>query len=351
MVMSRRRGFTLIELLVVIAIIAVLIALLLPAVQQAREAARRSTCKNNLKQMGLALHNYEETYRRFPSGGEGTDWTGTMSFLQTGATAVNQTQFDPHSTYTAILPFIDQAPVYNMMNLSYGYNDSAAPANQTAARTIIASFLCPSNGVYQADKDAFGTADYFSTAYTDILEAGTTCAGTTAGPYRCKATTTVRASRKDGLLALGGTPIGRCTDGLSNTVAIIESAGKDGQLYNNSYINPPVRGTVVGGCGSSGTLRCPNRWAEPDNGSGVSGPPAGTNPGVINQHKLPLGGPSACPWSTNNCGPNDEPFSFHTGGVHALLGDGSVRFLSENQDTQTTRKLISRADGEVLGEF
>ena len=349
MVTVRRRGFTLIELLVVIAIIAVLIALLLPAVQQAREAARRSTCKNNLKQMGLALHNYEETYRRFPSGGEGTDWTGTMSFLQGGATAINQTQFDPHSTYTALLPFIDQAPIYNLMNQSFGYNDSAYANNQVAARSKIEAFLCPSNGVYTADKDGFGTADYFSTAYTDILEAGATCTGTMQGAYRCKSTTTNRGSRRDGMLALGGTKGGLVTDGLSNTVAIIESAGKDGQVYNNSYVNPPVQGSIVGGCGAAGILRCPNRWAEPDNGSGVSGPPAGV--GVINQNKIPQGGPATCPWSTNNCGPNDEPFSFHVGGVHALLGDGSVKFLSENMDTQNVRKLVSRADGEVLGEI
>ena len=349
MVNARRRGFTLIELLVVIAIIAVLIALLLPAVQQAREAARRSTCKNNLKQMGLGLHNYEETYTRFPSGGEGTDWTGKSSFLQNGASVVNQTQFDPHSTYTAILPYIDQAPVYNLMSLSYGYNDSAYANNQVAARTKIVSFLCPSNGVYKEDKDGFGTADYFSTAYTDILPTGKTCPTTMGGTVRCTASTTDRAFRKDGMLALGGTPVGRVIDGLSNTIAIVESAGKDGQLYTNSYVNPPVVGTIVGGCGSGGTLRCPNRWAEPDNGSGVSGPPTGT--GVINQNKTPLNGPSTCPWSLNNCGPNDEPFSFHTGGTHALLGDGSVRFISENIDTDTVRKLVGRDDGEVIGEF
>ena len=351
MLKVRRRGFTLIELLVVIAIIAVLIALLLPAVQQAREAARRSTCKNNLKQMGLALHNYEETYRRFPSGGEGTDWTGYNSFLQTGPTAVNQTQFDPHSTMTSILPYIDQGPVYNLMNLSYGYNDSAFPSNQVASRTKIESFLCPSNGVYVEDFGGFGQADYFPTAYTDILPAGAICPTTMGGPYRCKSSTTNRAFRKDGMLALGGTPVGRVTDGLSNTVAIIESAGKEGQAFTSSYINPPVVGSVVSGCGSGGTLRCPNRWAEPDLGSGVSGPPAGTSPGVINQHKTPNGGPTACPWSTNNCGPNDEPFSFHAGGTHAVLGDGSVRFLGENTDYSIVRKLVSRDDGEIVGEF
>lgn len=105
----RSRGFTLIELLVVIAIIAVLIALLLPAVQQAREAARRSQCKNNLKQFGLAMHNYHDTFSTFPMGHDcftdrlpsGTTWTRRLSFFQ------------------GLLPYIDQAPLYNQINFSY----------------------------------------------------------------------------------------------------------------------------------------------------------------------------------------------------------------------------------------
>ncbi len=349
MVNARRRGFTLIELLVVIAIIAVLIALLLPAVQQAREAARRSQCKNNLKQMGLAMHNYEETYSRFPSGGEGTDWTGNMSPFPTTPGVANGTGFDPHSTYTALLPFIDQAPVYNLMNLSYAYNNGNYAPNQVAARTKIVAFLCPSNGVYAEDKNGFGQADYMPTVYTDLTLGASTCPdGTAPLNYRCKSSGTTRNARVDGLLGIGGTPMGRITDGTSNTIAIIEDAGKQAiPNYAGSYVDPAP--SLVGGCGSAGNLRCPNRWAEADLGSGVSGPAAGQ--GVINQNKTPTGGPSTCPWTNNNCGPNDEPYSFHTGGVQALMGDGSVRFLSENLDVQTVRRLIGRSEGEVLGEF
>lgn len=106
---------------------------------------------------------------------------------------------------------------------------------------------------------------------------------------------------------------------------------------------------MMGGTGKS----APNRWADPDSGSGVSGPPnATTSPiGIINQNKTPKGGPAACPWTTNNCGPNDEPFSLHVGGAHALLCDGTVRFISENTDTHIVRRLCSRADGEVISEY
>ena len=106
---------------------------------------------------------------------------------------------------------------------------------------------------------------------------------------------------------------------------------------------------------TNGSGSMPGRWADADSGSGVSGP-SGTGQsaasnGVINQNKTPNGGPAACPWTQNNCGPNDEPFSLHVGGCHALLGDGTVRFLSENIDYNAARKLFSRADGEVVSDF
>ena len=94
----------------------------------------------------------------------------------------------------------------------------------------------------------------------------------------------------------------------------------------------------------------PGRWADPDNGSGISGPPNGTGQ-FINNNKTPLGGPPSCSWAINNCGSNDEPFSQHTGGVQAVLGDGSVRFLSENLSFNTLRVLANPKDGTPVGEF
>src|SRR6056297_544562 len=126
----RRAGFTLIELLVVIAIIAILVALLLPAVQQAREAARRSSCKNNLKQLGLALHNYHDTHGMFPINW-GTGYDGTT----------NPTSSVQFSWMTYILPYIEESALYDTINFNEALDD---PNNNAAASTVIDTYLCPS---------------------------------------------------------------------------------------------------------------------------------------------------------------------------------------------------------------
>ena len=338
----RRTGFTLIELLVVIAIIAVLIALLLPAVQQAREAARRTQCKNNMKQMGLGLHNYESTNRVFPSSGEAPP-----------ATNLGITVFFPQSTFSAILPYIDQAPVYQTMNFGVHYTDHAATI--TAGQTKIASFLCPSNAVTLPDPAGFGLIDYMPIAYIGLPN--------TAGVV----------VKKTSALGLFGNPIAAITDGTSNTVAIFEDSGRVSGGLNGRYsaTTAAVSGGVISTAGfitpATGTgpvctgtntgNTCPNRWIDDDNGNGVTGPPnspwsatPGTASGVINNNKGTAGA-AACPYTTTNCGPNDEPFSLHTGGCHAVMCDGSVKFISENTDLQVIRRISDPADGEPVGEF
>src|SRR5262249_55732716 len=213
---TRSRGFTLIELLVVIAIIAILIGLLLPAVQKVREAAARTQCQNNLKQMGIALHSYESANGRFPTSGESKSGIGIAVF-------------DLHSTFTCMLPFIEQENVFRLMDLNYAYNDRRAPNNQVAARTIIRTYLCPSNVLYRPDPYGYGTTDYMPTNSTDIDP---------ATGWRNTDT------RSLGALQAGGTPVLAITDGLSNTIAIGEDTGRNHEtLYpftTSQYPDPVI---------------------------------------------------------------------------------------------------------------
>lgn len=301
----KTRGFTLIELLVVIAIIAVLIALLLPAVQQAREAARRTQCRNSLKQQGLAIHNYENTMRCFPpcgltvSGGQG------------------------HSLYTFILPYIDQAPLYAKINMTKPATDASnlPPANLFGA-TVIPAYNCASSpaskvadygppGLLGAALPAgiylFGTTDYGVVTGIGSPFVTTLAAGTPSGTT--------------GLLDYDKAPRpSDCTDGLSNTLLIAEDAGRI-DAYN---LGKKVAGNYSGGA-----------WADYNSEYYVHGSNLDGSGGRC----------------TINCTNDNEIYSFHTGGAMALMGDGAVRFLSANIDGKTLAALISCRGGEVVGEF
>jgi prepilin-type N-terminal cleavage/methylation domain-containing protein len=336
----RSRGFTLIELLVVIAIIAVLIALLLPAVQQAREAARRTQCKNNMKQLGLAVFNYESSYSRFPAAGKGINFS-----------TINLQAF-PVSMFTAVLPYSDQANVYNNFNFNLHYSNAV---NAPSAKTKIPAFLYPSNAVTTADSLGYGQVDYMPVAFVDIdpvtgVRNGQN--GVAGG-----ANGTLLGATKESAFGLYGNPISNCTDGTSNTISIVEQSGRPSNLVGK--YNPA---TYIGGAPGwdttqmpgGGSHTAPNRWADSDSGAGVSGQAnsiIGNLKPVFNGNKTPINGPTDCPWSQNNCGPNNEPFSLHVGGVHALLADGGVRFISENIDLHTARRLFGANDGEVIGEY
>lgn len=256
---SKPRGFTLIELLVVIAIIAILIALLLPAVQQAREAARRTQCKNNLKQIGLGIHNYESTYSRFPSAGEYTD------------NSTIDRRFFPVSLYVAILPFVEQANIYSQWNMNVHYTNAA---NANLAKSKVPGYVCPSNALTQIDSLGYGTSDYMPIAYTDIDPITGARNGLVAGSV---------------LNADSNGALGQCrkmadsTDGTSNTMLVIEDAGRSTgaagaanitsvryvggargadttQLYASADTAPGVPG---------GNFSAPGRWADTDGDSGV----------------------------------------------------------------------------------
>jgi prepilin-type N-terminal cleavage/methylation domain-containing protein/prepilin-type processing-associated H-X9-DG protein len=368
LVRDGRRGFTLIELLVVIAIIAILIGLLLPAVQKIREAANRMKCSNNLKQLALGAHNYESAFGELPSPGQ-CDSTGSTT-----------TTYMIHSWCTMILPYIEQDNVYKMFDVStspfslYGgsqtgnywttasgarlhlrsvgraYNDPAHPSGQLAARTQIQTFICPSTPIRGAARDpqhGYGGIDYMAVAISDIFETGA-AVGTrdTSG-----------ASTKNGMLSCDGTTIAQVQDGSSNTVLFIEDASRSHPGVSrfgaaSSRVGPlSSPADPLSGPGVTSQHRRVHAWVDPDGPTnGYSGPSnsAGSRVARINNYANPIGGPPECLWQVNNCGPNDEPFSFHSGGVNAVFGDGSVRFLRDNMNALIAKFLMCGDDGQTV---
>ncbi len=361
MLLSRKRqGFTLIELLVVIAIIAVLIGLLLPAVQKVREAANRMQCSNNLKQIGLGFHNFESTNGVLPHPGQ-IDSTGT-----------NTTTYMIHSWCTQILPYLEQENVYKMFDVSsdntgLGYNrallhslatkgrdydDPGYPSGWTAAQTQIKTFVCPSTPMSPTSRsngENLGPIDYMAVAVCDIDE-GTKArvVGTGTASYR---------GRFFGPLTAEGTKISNILDGSSNTILVIEDAGRAHPLLGTfgagSSRSSPVAapGHPLPGDGITSNARRVYAWVDPDAaGNGFSGPSKslGDKTAKINNNNSPIGGGTTCPWSVNNCGPNDEPFAFHTGIAMAVMCDGSVRTIKDATDALILKAAVGAQDGTVV---
>lgn len=299
-------GFTLVELLVVIAIVGVLVGLLLPAVQQARETARNTQCKNNMRQLGLALHLYESAHRKFPSSGQGL--TDTKPY---------QPRFDRHSTFLHLLPFIEQSAISDKFDYRFAYNETVP--NQLITKTVVNLFICPSPNVRTGNKDSqgYGAIDYGATLHTNIDPV----TGLPDG-----------AALALGALSYNPPRVSEISDGTASTIALGEDVGRHDRM-KSLYDDPIV----------PGQKRSHWRWADPDNAFGVSYTP--------NLHRNPWGGPASCPWIEMNCGPNDELFSFHPGGANTVFCDGHVHFLTDTMDFKVLRALVTRSDGEVVGEF
>jgi prepilin-type N-terminal cleavage/methylation domain-containing protein/prepilin-type processing-associated H-X9-DG protein len=368
---SARPAFTLIELLVVIAIIAVLIALLLPAVQAAREAARRAQCTNNLKQIGLALFNYESSNSAFPPSGESTNFN-TIPVSVTYPTS--QFVDGGWSALARILPYMEGGNAFNALNFNLFEYDDANGANYTGASQVVAVYICPSavhqpdggrDGIEPSTNDGgiatalngqgYGYGDYGPTCYTDISPVPAPGVGSSpATPYRDKTT------RANGLLKQGKTKIAEITDGTSNTIAIGEDAGRDPR-----YLSPYTQGTYCdkssitmqqyqasinpndpGPAGGYTPYRRYWRWAEPDESFGVSGTP-NNKYRPDNEGSVWPTGPTYVAQG-NNAGNNDELASFHPGGINCLMGDGSVRFVKDSISPVTLRGLVTLAGGEVV---
>ena len=346
----RRRGFTLIELLVVIAIIAILIALLLPAVQQAREAARRTQCRNNLKQLGIALHNYHDVYGSLPPGTGGTGPFGTA-----------QTNEGHLSGVVMLLPYLDQAPLWNRITGAPGQGGHPGKVGFPHPDSDIPVLLCPTSPIPQRTVTA--TEDWGpSRSYLVSL-------GDETRDYFDTSTTPPRPARLRGAFTYLATFRFRdFTDGTSNTIMMAE---REHGASGNSL---GVRGRIV--------------WPI----FGIETNPslclATASNGLYTVTGIPIrrmgfswaGGWSNINWVTTILPPNSpscgitspawfgvmSASSLHTGGVQVLLTDGSVRFISENIDTGDLTlppatsgpspygvwgALGSKAGGEIIGEF
>lgn len=328
---SRGRAFTLIELLVVIAIIAVLIALLLPAVQQAREAARRSQCKNNLKQLGLAMFNYEETHKCFPPN------QGLLGYPEWGTNGKG-------THLVQLLPFVDQAPLYNQIN----FNTLGPPFNTTLSSgslfrsTVLPVLTCPTDPrpAMNGDRALTNYTGSIGTAWqqasngcniSTIVGTGDTNGdgedwygngGTSAGLVR---TDYPDARGCSGMVARSAwcCRIRDVTDGLSNTIMMGEirpmcdrDFSAQGWVYSDALwhaTTAPLNYASCPGDPGFGSIPC-----KQDSGN----------------------------WNTS------QGFkSKHVGGVHFVMGDGTVRFISENINHPTYQRLGDRHDNFPVGEF
>ncbi|MBS0264637.1 MAG: DUF1559 domain-containing protein [Planctomycetes bacterium] len=339
----RRRGFTLIELLVVIAIIAVLVALLLPAVQQAREAARRSQCKNNLKQLGLALHNYHEQSNMLPLGNiASAEWGWGASW------------------YIRILPQLDQGPVFNKLNFNgtqpgWAWNGDASGGNNGAALSGVrlGVTVCPSSPL----KDMRSAGDYniAHPQYYGIMGA-TNGNGFTNPSNRLASVGGCCDSQAAAGIVSGGGSFGPLlgvgfkdlVDGTSTVIVVGESSSPIWSAPlaaggSKTVDVQGVHGILMGSPTLSSVEGCPGcQFDRQFNLTTVRYSPNAQ--AVINDV-------ANWPGISDNYGVNKPLNSQHTGSINVLLGDGSVKTINDSINMLTLRQLCTRDDGGAVGDF
>lgn len=332
-----RHAFTLIELLVVIAIIAILIGLLLPAVQKVREAAARMACSNNLKQLGIAAHNYESNFGHLPpsiiirignppggAGQPGSPYPGVV-----------------HSWAVGLLPYIEQENVFRQYNMNFPWLSSplivpGTPNNQAPLQVPIKTFICPSapGGPERRTSGTFNFGANFpfqDLAVTDyapcssINQGSITFFGYPAGTSQLQLFSSMQPliEGPPAALALIGYPqmrpnaITTISDGTSNTLLLCEDAGRPGYYVGGRLVNNNLND---GG------------WGNHENEYGLDGAISKTNPSS----------PGNC---VINCHNNNETYSFHPGGAMHVFADGSVRFIRDSITPQTYAALITARGG------
>lgn len=342
----RRPGFTLIELLVVIAIIAVLVSILLPAIQKAREAAARSKCANNMRQIGLAALNFESSNRGLPRGGEHVKYLNGVAYKVQ----------DFQSPLTLILPYIEQSQVSDFMDLKYRYNATAG--NNAAAKAAPPIFYCPTNPLANdrvggtRDSQGYGCTDYTSVPYvfdTGYFPTALTGKAYQDSEYQMMTPTgdgvgTVTQSNKllqlnnTGIDALYGLPkITEIIDGTSNSIMFYEVCG----LNERMFANPGTTGSYPDPLNGNASKHW--RWANPDVASGIS-KNLNNNKAATYSTADPNG--DGCTWIQHDCGPNSEGFSFHGNGVHMVFADGHVVFVRDTVSFAVLRAMATRDQGK-----
>ena len=320
MLYSRRtRGFTLVELLVVIAIIGILVAMLLPAVQAAREAARRLQCSSNLKQIGLATMNYENTHGVYPPAYFLFDWNNWDN---------------GHYFFTYILPYMEQQQIYDQYNFGkVWYSTHPLYPNKKATAVPIAAYQCPTApkqsgtsdpnypNYYECATDYAACTAIISTSSSisasiasgEITDRGDRFWRSILQPTVVTATSSVRETYS---LSPDTVSIRDVTDGTSNSILLVETAGRP-EYWSYGHVNTNSR--------SEGW-----HWADPQ--------------GWFWIHDTCYGG------RMFNCNNNNEVYSFHPGGCQFLYGDGSVHFLPNQLNPDTFISLFTRAAGDLINE-
>jgi prepilin-type N-terminal cleavage/methylation domain-containing protein len=374
-VRSRRRAFTLIELLVVIAIIAILIALLLPAVQQAREAARRTECKNKLKQIGLACHNYHDVFGQFPMGSQNAM---RVDFLTRTDANPGTALVKNISALPPLLPYLDQSPLYNTLDFNQCFSpqlsststglqgawDPATNPNVRAVTQVIPAFLCPSDSVgnsllrstnIQEGEGEAGDGNDEGVGRTNYLPCGGSRGWSTNASWG--RTNIMNASRTlaDGRVGIrdrgmfghnGGANLRDVGDGSSNTLMFGEARQSVGTGHTNKGIVNAGHSAAWGAYSWVSTFIAVHPSVDANH---------------INNFRYHINGARCVAGSTANCASPTPPdsashhggtaSSAHTGGAQFTMGDGAVRFISENLDKNLYALLHYIQDGQTIGEF